>query len=140
MKAGVRGGAQGHSRLRRRARLGSTGCCLGVRRINERREWTMIPVSTVLLKHDYWLFPTKGLCCPVPLLIETVLIPSASLLLPALQDRPREAAAARPAGPRPPSPRTAASPELSGQLGFKRSQRLRQLLDLGNTRIVSSRS
>jgi hypothetical protein len=116
---------------------------LGVRRINERREWTMIPVSTVLLntlKHDYWLFPTKGLCCPVPLLIEPVLIPSASLLLPALQDQPREAAAARPAGPRPPSPRTAASPELLGQLGFKRSQRLRQLLDLGNTRIAWSRS
>ena len=121
-------------------RLGSTGCCLGVRRINERRELTMIPVSTVLLKHDYWMFPTKGLCCPVPLLIEPVLIPSASVLLPALQDRPREAAAARPAGPRPPSPRTAASPELLGQLGFKRSQRLRQLLDLGNTRIVWSRS
>ena len=101
-------------------------------RINERRDSTVISVSAVLLKDEYRPFPTNGLCCPCPPPIEPVLTPSVPLFLPTLQDSTTEAAAARPARPRPPSSRTTASPSFLGNLRFKRSLRLRQLLDLGN--------
>jgi hypothetical protein len=102
----------------------------------ERRELTGTSRSTKLLRYVWRPFPTNGLCCHCPPPIEPVLTPSVSLFLPALQDSATEAAAVRPARPRPPSSRTTASPSLLGFLRFKRSLRLRQLLDLGNGRTV----